>query len=64
MEKFGRFNFRVLKDDIKKGWSYEILTNSMNGLVILRESKELFEYEGIARFAAIGHIALLEQDKG
>lgn len=64
MEKFGRYNFIILKNEEKKGWSYEILVNGMHGPTVLRKSKELFEYEGIARFAAIGHISLLEQDKG
>ncbi len=43
------------------GWLYQI---TFDGTTVLRESKEVFQYEEIARFAAIGHISLLEQGKG
>lgn len=59
MEKFGEYHFRIVKNE-KQKWMYHII----NGNTILRESTESFEYEGIARFAAIGHISLLEQGKG
>lgn len=59
MEKFGAYKFRVIKNETQK-WMYQIIEDNQ----ILRESKENFEYEGIARFAAIGHISLLEQGKG
>jgi hypothetical protein len=61
MEKFGIYHYRIVfKADANK-WGYEILKETGH---ILRESKDLFQYEGIARFAAIGHISLLEQGKG
>lgn len=58
MEKFGNYKFKLLKNNRGK-WSYEI--QSDNSMVI--HTTELFQLEGIARFAAIGHISLLEQKK-
>lgn len=63
MEKFGCYNFIIIKNP-KRGWSYQIAADGINGTTVIRESQEMFEYEGIARFAAIGHISLLEQGKG
>jgi len=69
MEKFGLYKFIILKDEKKKGWYYKIYTEdpdyiSFNGTNVLRESQELFAFEGIARFAAIGHITVLENGEG
>ncbi len=61
MEKFGIYNFQVLEDISGNGFCYKIYDD--NGMPT-RESREFFHYEGIARFAAIGHISLLEQGKG
>lgn len=67
MEKFGIYKYRILqfKADREyigpKTWYYEIMIDDNT---IIRKSKESFYYEGIARFAAIGHISLLEQGKG
>lgn len=61
MEKFGCFRFRLYNKAGMTGWDYQIFDD--DGLVI-RESKETYVYEGIARLAVIGHIALLEQNKG
>jgi len=64
MEKFGDYKFEV-RSWIGKGevifWYYNIFDDDEK---VLRQSKERFQYEGIARFAAIGHISLLEQGKG
>lgn len=60
MEKFGQYKFRIINKG-EKGWSYQI---TIDGITILRESKEFFNHEEIARFAAIGHISLLEQGRG
>ena len=61
MEKYGQYKFRIIKNETEKGWFYQI---SFDGITVLRESKEIFQYENTARFAAIGHISLLEQGKG
>jgi hypothetical protein len=61
MEKFGCFKFKIYKPANIESWSYQIFNEDDS---LLRESQELFAYEGIARFAAFGHIALLEQQKG
>jgi hypothetical protein len=61
MERFGAYQFKILKNNAVDGWYYQIGNDEIS---ILRESKEFFKYEGIARFAAIGHISLLEQGKG
>lgn len=60
MEKFGDYNYKlVFMIEVNK-WGYQILKNNGD---LLQESKEMYQYEGIARFAAIGHISLLEQGK-
>jgi hypothetical protein len=61
VENFGRYKFRIIRNDERAAWYYQI---TFDGHTILRESKDFFLYEGIARFAAIGHISLLEQGKG
>lgn len=61
MEKFGKYIFRIKMNAEKTGWIYQI---TFDGHTILRESTEIFQYENTARFAAIGHISLLEQGKG
>lgn len=64
MEKFGAYKFEVRSWPGKGGvmfWYYNICDDEEK---VVRQSKERFQYEGIARFAAIGHIALLEQGKG
>jgi hypothetical protein len=61
MEKFSYYHFKILKNDRGKGFVYEIYDNNHS---LVRESDEWFEYEGIARFAAIGHISLLESGEG
>ncbi len=61
MEKFGLYHYRlVFMIEVKK-WGCQILKDNGD---VLRESDDMFQYEGIARFAAIGHISLLEQGKG
>lgn len=59
MEKFGIYRFSII--EYESGWIYEIYTDEGTRV---RQSTEKFKYEGIARFAAIGHISLLEQGKG
>lgn len=61
MEKFGLYKYEIMKDECFDKWFYHILNDDES---VLRRSKEMFQYEGIARFAAIGHISLLEQGKG
>ena len=58
MEKFGHFKFKIFKIEDKKGWHYQILNDDDT---VLRESHEIYAFEGIARFAVIGHITLLEK---
>jgi hypothetical protein len=61
MEKFGDYNFKIMKHPTLEKWTYRISQEGGKNLV---DAKETFAYEGIARFAAIGHISLLEQGKG
>lgn len=61
MEHFGHYKFRIFYDATEKGWRYHI---TCDGFDILRESKDVFPVEGLARFAAIGHISLLEKGEG
>lgn len=61
MEKFGDYKFTIIKDETFKTFFYKIFDEDET---MLRKSHEYFKYEGIARFAAIGHISLLEQGKG
>ena len=60
MEKLGDFKFRVYQIEGIDGWNYQILDHEES---VLRDSKEIYKFQGIARFAAIGHIALIEQKK-
>ena len=59
MELFSCFRFRILHDSVKKGWYYQLYSG--NGLILLHQTDELFDSEGTARYAAIGHISLLEK---
>lgn len=61
MEKFSYYNFKILKNDKGKGFIYEIYDKNLE---LVRESQEWYDHEGIARFAAIGHISLLESGEG
>lgn len=60
MEKHSLYEFEVLK--IADGWVYIIYEPNLKPTVktILRESEEGYETDEEARFAAIGHISLLE----
>lgn len=58
LEVFSNFTFRVLKDEFKKGWYYELY--KADAKTIILTSGEFFESEGSARYAVIGHIHLLE----
>lgn len=59
METFGLYKYRILRNAHNK-WFYQII----DGSTTLRESKDFFDHEEIARYAAIGHITLLEQGEG
>jgi hypothetical protein len=59
MEKFSTYSYHVLPDQLKRGWYYEIY--SVNGKKLIETNPELFASEGTARYAAIGHIHLLEE---
>jgi hypothetical protein len=61
MEKFGLYKYKIFQNLGLPGWFYQIYDDDEN---LIREAKEIFQYEGIARFAAIGHISLIEQGKG
>lgn len=60
MEKFGKFKFQLLKDDTNMGWYYQIYFD--NSPRIISVSIESFKTEGIARYAAIGHIELIKKN--
>ena len=61
MEKFGCFKYIIYQVCGHDAWKYQIFDDNES---VLRESDEVYRFEGIARFAAIGHITLLEQQKG
>jgi hypothetical protein len=62
MEKLGMYKFKILEWWCEtNGWYYVIMNDDEK---VIRTSEEMFQYEGIARFAAMGHISLLEQGKG
>ena len=75
MEKYSYYQFKVFKSSGEfpipasdgivawEGWIYEIYDQDSNPELI-RESDEWFETEQEARFAAIGHICLLENGEG
>lgn len=59
MEQLGNYKFNVYEDFFNRAWIYVIYDNMAN---IIAKSDELFDEEGIARYAAIGHISKLEQE--
>lgn len=62
MIKFSEYyQYRVFQSEC--GWMYEIYNNA-EVPELIRESKEWFDNESRARYAAIGHISLLEQGEG
>lgn len=56
MEQFSKFNFILLPYSQGLGWFYRIYNKD----VLIAESSESFDSEGTARYAAIGHISILE----
>ena len=69
MEKFSLYEFNVILDLHGCGWYYEIYTDDIDYINwrktnILRSSDEWFDTAQEARFAAIGHINLLENGEG
>ncbi len=68
-DKYSCYEFAVLEDPNGSGWYYEIYTddvdyNNWMRTNILRSSDEWFDSAQRARFAAIGHIDLLENGEG
>ncbi len=63
METCGLYKFKII--ELAPGnWVYEIHHPHYPELPPLRESNEWFESQQEARFAAIGHISLLENGEG
>lgn len=60
METLGEFKFKVVRDSEKLGWSYKIY--GKDGTILISDSPDVFESEGVARYAAIGHITILERN--
>ncbi len=61
MEKVGIYKFRIVECKWEpKKWLYQIMNDNNT---VRDQSKEAFQHKGVARFAAIGHISLLEQGK-
>ena len=58
MEKFSTLKYTIRHDESGRGWYYEIYNN--DGTTLLSVSAELFKNQGVARYAVIGHITLLE----
>jgi len=64
IEKYSYYEFEVFHDvDCPDHWLYRIYDSFYKDEVI-RESDEWFDTEIQARFAAIGHIGLLENGEG
>lgn len=66
-EKYGMYEYRIKKET--HGYIYEIYSSCSDykffmGTNVLKESLENFETESEARFAAIGHITLIEDGEG
>jgi hypothetical protein len=69
MEKYSCYEFALIEDPHGCGWYYEIYTDDVDyrnwmRTNILRSSDEWYDTEQEARFAAIGHIGLLENGEG
>lgn len=64
IEAYSMYEFEIIKG--KEGWNYIIYDADLpvSPKNIIRESSEWFEAEQEARFAAIGHIQLLENGEG
>jgi hypothetical protein len=66
LEKYNYYEFKIVNipgDDY--GWIYQIYgDNYIFGYSVIVESDEYFDTEQQARFAAIGHIDLLENGEG
>lgn len=60
METFGKFRFKILKDDHTSGFYYQIYTNDLSQVV--STSVDSFWSTGLARYAAIGQITLIEKN--
>lgn len=58
METYSTFSFKILKNEERQGWYFEIY--SFDGKTLLLVGDECFRQEGIARYAAIGQIHLME----
>jgi len=60
MESFSLYDFEIHKED--EGWVYDIYSREYKNILV--ESDEWFDTEQEARYAAIGHISLLENGEG
>ena len=58
METFSDFKIHLFFSHNMFAWSYEIYET--DGKTLVKKSDEFYESEGIARYAAIGHIHLME----
>lgn len=61
-EQHNRYFFKLI--NLNDSYGYEIFHPEYPELPPLRISNECFDTEQQARFAAIGHIVLLEQGEG
>ena len=61
-EKYNSYHFEIIADD--DVWLYAIFYPEYPQIPPLRISDECFDTEQEARFAAIGHISLLENGEG
>ena len=62
MEKFSLFYYQLTYDEKAEGWYYELYADDFTTRVM--PPTEYFANQGIARYAAIGHIHLLESRMG
>lgn len=69
IEKYSLYQYQIMNNPDGEGFVYEIYTDDPDHKYwertnVLRESGEWFDTEQEARFAAIGHINLLENGEG
>ena len=64
VEKYSYYEFCLKHDNEENAWYYEIYDPDFRTRLVLRDANDWFDTEQEARFAAIGHIDLLENGEG
>lgn len=58
MEKFSTMKYKTVFDEKIRRWCYEIYSANED---LISDSPDFFDSQGEARYAAIGHISVLEK---